>query len=443
MRVAVLAMGSRGDVWPYLALALGLKEAGHEVRVAAYTNFEGEVRARALEYVPILGDYHEIVGGELGARLGQEEPRARRAKMEEAGQNPLLLARHFLATIAPLMKKTFADALEICLGADTILCSAIGLFPAHHVAEKLGIPYVPAFLQHVHPTRELPCITFPEAPVRFGEGSSLPAAYNLSTYWITEKVLVLLRRTTNRARREVLGLPAMRGRSLFKTMVKDRVPCLYGFSETVLPKPPDWGGHLNVTGYWPLGRPEGWEPPEALEAFLSSGPPPVSVGFGSMNERDPKETTETVLEALRISGRRGILLTGWGGLSNADLPDGVFKAEEVPHDWLFPRASVTRPPRRRGDHRGVLAGRDTDGGRALLRRAGHVGTSRRGARGGSRADPPQEAHRGASGRGDPSRGAAGCEGSRGRAERAPAGRRRGGQRSPRVPRSRHASVGEP
>jgi UDP:flavonoid glycosyltransferase YjiC (YdhE family) len=132
----------------------------------------------------------------------------------------------------------------------------------------------------------------------------------------------------------------MRGRNIFEAMVRDRVPCLYGFSGTVLPRPADWGGHLRVTGYWPLGRRGGWQPPKELEDFVSSGPPPVSVGFGSMNERDPEETTRTVLEALKISGKRGILLTGWGGLSDADLPDEVFKAEEVPHDWLFPRAAA-------------------------------------------------------------------------------------------------------
>lgn len=341
MRVAVLAMGSRGDVYPYQALALGLEEAGCEVRFAAYTNFREEVQARGLEYAPILGEYQEIVSGDLGSRLAEEEHGKRRVKMEEAGQNPLLLARHFLSTIAPLMRKTFADALEVCSGADAILCSAIGLFPAYHVAERLGIPYVPAFLQHVHPTRGLPCITFPELPAGASpEGSSPRAGYNLSTYWITEKALILLRRTIDRARKEALGLPPARGGSLLKRMVKDRVPCLYGFSETVLPKPADWGEHLHVTGYWPLSRPANWKPPPALEDFLGSGPPPVSVGFGSMNARDPEETTETVLEALRISGRRGLLLTGWGGLANSDLPDEVFKVEEAPHDWLFPRVSA-------------------------------------------------------------------------------------------------------
>jgi UDP:flavonoid glycosyltransferase YjiC (YdhE family) len=186
MRVAVLAMGSRGDVYPYLALALGLKEAGHEVRFAAYTNFEAEVRARGLEYAPILGDYHEIVTGELGTRLAGEEPRKRRGMtMEEAGQNPLLLARHFLSTISPLMRKTFSDALEICRGADAILYSAIGLFPAYHVAEKLGIPYVPAFLQPVHPTRELPCM--PRTGCRrdrpCAPGTTFPPTGSSGRYW--------------------------------------------------------------------------------------------------------------------------------------------------------------------------------------------------------------------------------------------------------------------
>lgn len=225
------------------------------------------------------------------------------------------------------------------LGRDTLL-GAIGFLSAYHVAEKLRIPFVPAFLQHVHPTRRLPCMPFPETPAWLPEGSPLHGAYNLSTYWFTDKVLGLLRRITNQARGEALGLPPMRVDSPFKKIVKRRQPCLYGFSETVLPKPPDWGSHLDVTDYWFLDSYESWRPPEGLEDFLEAGPAPVCVGFGSMNERDPEETTKIVLEALTLAGHRGILLTGWGGLGNADLPDEVFKVEEVPHDWLFPRVAA-------------------------------------------------------------------------------------------------------
>jgi UDP:flavonoid glycosyltransferase YjiC (YdhE family) len=63
----------------------------------------------------------------------------------------------------------------------------------------------------------------------------------------------------------------------------------------------------------------------------------VSVGFGSTIDADPEEITTCVLRALRRAGLRGILLTGWGGIGDTDLPDEVFKTGEVPHDWLFGR----------------------------------------------------------------------------------------------------------
>lgn len=339
-RITILAMGSRGDVQPYLALALGLKDVGYDVVFVAYTNFAEEVEAQGLEYRPVLGDYQEIVSGELGAKLLEQEPARRRIKMEETGQNPLLLARHFLATISPLMKKGLEDCLRVCRGSDLIVCSAIGLFYAYHVAEKLDIPYVPAFLQPVHPTRHVPCMPFPQAPSIAGQNPKLSGGYNLLTYWAADKVLLLLRRATDRARREALDLPSMRGTNPVGAVVRERRPCLYAFSEEVLSRPPDWGDHLSVTGYWFLNRPEDWQPPEDLVDFLSSSPPPVSVGFGSMNEREPEKTTEVALDALRVSGKRGILLTGWGGLSNADLPDDVYKAEEIPHEWLFARVAA-------------------------------------------------------------------------------------------------------
>ncbi len=34
MKVVILTLGSRGDVQPYLALAVGLQQAGHQVTLA-------------------------------------------------------------------------------------------------------------------------------------------------------------------------------------------------------------------------------------------------------------------------------------------------------------------------------------------------------------------------------------------------------------------------
>jgi UDP:flavonoid glycosyltransferase YjiC (YdhE family) len=74
--------------------------------------------------------------------------------------------------------------------------------------------------------------------------------------------------------------------------------------------------------------------------FLQSGPPPVYIGFGSMAGRDPERRAEIALEALKRSGQRGVLLTGWGGLQPRDLPDDVYAVDSVPHDWLFPQMAA-------------------------------------------------------------------------------------------------------
>jgi sterol 3beta-glucosyltransferase len=59
-----------------------------------------------------------------------------------------------------------------------------------------------------------------------------------------------------------------------------------------------------------------------------------------MNNRDAKNVTVTVLEAVERIKQRAILVTGWGGLSDISLPDEVFKIESIPFDWLFPQVSA-------------------------------------------------------------------------------------------------------
>jgi UDP:flavonoid glycosyltransferase YjiC (YdhE family) len=115
---------------------------------------------------------------------------------------------------------------------------------------------------------------------------------------------------------------------------------LMGYSPLVLPKPEDWDDWLHVTGYWFHDHGREWVPPRELAHFLDSGPPPVFVGFGSMSNRDPGGTTRLVLNAMAACGQRGVFQAGWGGLRQADLPEGVLTIGAVPHDWLFPQMAA-------------------------------------------------------------------------------------------------------
>ncbi|MFC6655731.1 glycosyltransferase [Roseibium salinum] len=63
-----------------------------------------------------------------------------------------------------------------------------------------------------------------------------------------------------------------------------------------------------------------------------------------MPSADPRKLTDTVLTALKTTGQRAIIATGWGGLVKDALPDDVvdriFLLEKAPHSWLFPRCTA-------------------------------------------------------------------------------------------------------
>ncbi len=319
MRVAIITGGSRGDVQPYVALGKGLTRRGHEVKVATYAPFEGFVRDQDLEFAHLSGDPARLMEHLLGS-----------------GLNQVRFVRRFREALAPFVENNVEECLDACRDVDAVVYTAVG-FVGSLVAEKLKLPAVGAVLQPLFtPTREFPSALFPEARIR---DPRLRGLYNLTTFFLTEQGFwQTFRPLANGIAARKLGLPRIPPLpGPFVRLRRRGELILYGWSPTVLPEPRDWGPWARAAGYWFLDRPHDWRPPAHLDDFLQSGPPPVCVGFGSMSSRDAERVTETILGALRSVGRRGLLLSGWGGISNADLPDEVLKIEEAPHDWLFPR----------------------------------------------------------------------------------------------------------
>ena len=54
----------------------------------------------------------------------------------------------------------------------------------------------------------------------------------------------------------------------------------------------------------------------------------------------PDAFTGMVIEALALTGKRGLLATGGGALSARPRPPGVHFIAGAPHDWLFPRVDA-------------------------------------------------------------------------------------------------------
>ncbi|CAN0830376.1 Sterol 3-beta-glucosyltransferase UGT80A2 [Linum grandiflorum] len=119
------------------------------------------------------------------------------------------------------------------------------------------------------------------------------------------------------------------------------LPFSYIWSPHLVPKPKDWGTKLDIVGFCFLDLVTNYEPPTALKDWLGSGDAPIYIGFGSLPVQKPEKMTEAIIKALELTGQRGILNKGWGGLGNLAKPEkNVYSLDSCPHDWLFIRCKA-------------------------------------------------------------------------------------------------------
>lgn len=318
MKIMILTVGSRGDIQPFLALAVGLQKAGHAVTINTSATFR--------DFITGYGVAHAEINDDL-IRLSESDEG--RAALEGKGKLALL------KKVKPMLQKMLADEWTAVQNAQPDLLiyhpKALG---GYHLAEKRNIPGVMSIPLPIYtPTREFPSPILP--PLKLG------GWYNRLTYKLIGLVQAPYMGLINTWRKESLGLPP---RSVFANDLQTpdgrSLPVLYPFSTHVVPRPADWPAEALTPGYWFLPPDPHWQPSPALSAFLQAGPPPVYVGFGSMAGTDPARLTEAVIAALAQSGQRGLLATGWGGLKPADLPSNLFVLDAAPHDWLLPQMAA-------------------------------------------------------------------------------------------------------
>lgn len=321
MRIAIIAMGSRGDIQPYIALGKGLNAVGHKVRLITHENFAELVSAYGLEFCPVKGNVQAFM----------EDPENRR----------LLESGNFLAINARTAKATQRAAVDwaegglaACQGMELLIAGVGGLFLGLALAEKLKLPLLQAHIFPFTPTKAFPAILFPQSVSKLG------GAVNQLSHHLFRQIMWQGSRTGDGlARSQVLDLPPAPFWGSYNSARFQRYPILYGLSPSVITQPSDWR-NTHITGYWFLDEAPDWTPPAALLEFLQKGNPPVFIGFGSMVSRNPEETAELVLRAIELTGQRALLQAGWSGLSKRDRPDTVLMVDSIPHSWLFPRVAA-------------------------------------------------------------------------------------------------------
>lgn len=315
MQFVVSAIGSAGDVHPFIALSQVLVGRGHRVRMLASPHFEARIRAAGIEFVALgaAGDYERMV----------QRPEL---------WHPRRGTRLVLEELARRLPEAYAATAELAAPGDSVLVGSTLSWNVRLLQEKTGLP---AATVHLAPMC-LPSVEQPPVLPGVADLSRLPAWSVRLLFWAGERFAVdrWVGPRLNRLRAE-LGLPPVRRVWSRWTHSPDLV--LGAWPDWFAAPQPDWPPRTETTGFPLFDEAAALDP--ALEDFLQGGEPPVGITPGSAMAHGASFFSHAV-RACRSLGRRAVLLTPYPAQLPTPLPSGIRHFAYAPFSALLPRLSA-------------------------------------------------------------------------------------------------------
>lgn len=320
-RIVITTWGSLGDLYPYLAVGLGLKALGHHVILGAGECYRRRIQELGLGFHPVRPDCTWLADPNEVRRIAHPRWGMTRA----------------LQMVLVSLRDSYADTLAAAEGAD-LLVGCLANYATGLVAEKKGIPW--ASVMHV-PTLFFSAYDpplFPGFPgisksVRF-LGPYFWGPLGHFAKWSTRP----LARPWHRFRHEI-GLPPVHGVNPLTDWHSPRLH-LALFSKQLLDKQPDWPPQTVVTGFPWFDQDSSAGLPPALSRFLDDGPPPIVFTLGTAVAANAGLFYESSTRAASLLGRRAVLILNDPRNRPPSLPDGVAAFDYAPFAQLFPRAAA-------------------------------------------------------------------------------------------------------
>ncbi len=288
-----------------------LQAQGHTITLAAPIDFADDAASAKLSFAAVGGPIRDYLDHNAQAILG--------------GGLPFLKAS--IGYIEQAMRAQFSVLPEVARGADLILGCSLQ-FAGPSIAEKYNVPYRFIAFNPVLFRSDF------HSPVAVA-GQRWPVFLRRMQWSFTDRHQDSALGARANVFRDKLGLAAEP--SFHRHLLSSR-PILAA-DRALFPPPPDAPSNLTVipallgANRTPL--------PAKLEAFLEDGPPPIYLGFGSMPDPHPGDTTSLLVDAIKLAGCRALLSSGWARLHTREtLPASIFLLDSVSHEMLFTRVSA-------------------------------------------------------------------------------------------------------
>ncbi|MCL2601149.1 MAG: glycosyltransferase [Treponema sp.] len=314
MRLLLVTRGSQGDVYPYLRLAVELKNRGHDVTLSLPRLFE-----------KLAGD-HGLEGAGIRLVLQASDDIAGMLQDTPDTKNLLDWTRRVIGSqfreIIPLLRE------------HDLLVSSNTEFAAGSIAEYCGKPFVRTAYGPFIPTPKFPPPVFPWPKAH-------PVFRPRFLWWLLNGGLnMMVKKPLNQYRRN-LGLPPIKDQS--KHAPENAFNFLM-YSKFLGSVDENWKYRWDIGGYCfndilPYDKAE----LERLSAFAEGDSrPTVFFSLGSCNTKHGNRFAEMLFDVCVKHGFKLIVACGWWDVgAKLEARDNLFRLESiVPHNLVFARCDA-------------------------------------------------------------------------------------------------------
>jgi len=311
--ILLCAIGSAGDVNPFIAIGQELHQRGHRVILCTSQYFESHARNAGLEFIGLgtAEDYLSII----------EDP-----KLWEPETGFKVFAER---VILPIMQPAY-DAIKEFDPAQTLLIAQGTVFAAHIAHEKFKFPFVTIQLQ---PAAFRSAHEFPLLPAWMPRALK-QTLFNASDHFVIDRALAP---EINRFRKE-LSLPPVK--HIFGDWMHSPLATVGLFPDWFASPQPDWPPQTHLTGFiFHDKRATNEQLPQDVLDFLDAGDPPIVFTPGTAMKHGEQFFQESI-QACQLLGCRGMLLTQHKEQLPSTLSEGIRHFDYLPFSLVLPRVAA-------------------------------------------------------------------------------------------------------
>jgi rhamnosyltransferase subunit B len=317
LKALLIAIGSHGDVHPFVGLGAALRTRGHDVTVVTNSYFEPLVRKVGLGFASV-------------GTAAEYKTLADNPDLWHPTRGFTFLMEQTLKLLGPV----YDSIAERHVPGETVVVASSLAFGARVAEEALNVPAASVHLQPSIPRTVYQVPRIAGSPLRTWQPRWLKRAiWKFADAAFIDRALA----PGINAFRADKGLAPVKG-------IMDRwwhSPRLVigMFPDWFGPPQPDWPEQMRLTGF-PLYDERGVQPlDEGLVRFLDAGDKPIAFTPGSAMWH-ARGFFDAAVDACRILKRRGVLLTRHKGHVPPALPPGVIHVDFAPFSELLPRCAA-------------------------------------------------------------------------------------------------------